>query len=272
MEHNIGISLMFALRKKFDQIIPIIEKYSNQVKIWEIIDDGYSFINKERAMKLKELVESYSVKFSVHGPFVDINTASTQQIAPYFFKYLKNSLDMASLFDAKIWLCHSGRLGAWSIHFPNKAWEAQIEFMTKLADYAEDLGIKIALENMNKSYFFLLTSVKELSRFFNDERIRDRVGLCLDTGHAHLNDGVENYISNFKDQIIHMHLHDNAGNKSKDQLFGDKHSIIGHGTIDWKPVIKFLKTKYNGYVILENNKINQGIESMKQLKLMLNEP
>jgi sugar phosphate isomerase/epimerase len=48
---------------------------------------------------------------------------------------------------------------------------------------------------------------------------------------------VINYINTFKDKIIHIHWHDNHGNR-------DKHLPIGAGLIDHQRAIKALKKIY----------------------------
>ncbi len=56
-------------------------------------------------------------------------------------------------------------------------------------------------------------------------------GLALDTGHAHLNGCLTEFLST---PFRHMHIHDNRGR-------ADTHSPVGSGTIDFRPVMAALR-------------------------------
>jgi sugar phosphate isomerase/epimerase len=70
----------------------------------------------------------------------------------------------------------------------------------------------------------------------------------LDIPHAFTSGGMKSvidYINTFKDKIIHIHWHDNHGQK-------DEHLPIGEGSIDHEKAIKALKEiGYNGTITLE---------------------
>jgi len=70
----------------------------------------------------------------------------------------------------------------------------------------------------------------------------------LDIPHAFTSGGMESvieYISTFREKIIHIHWHDNHGNK-------DEHLPIGAGLIDHEKVVKALKEiRYDRTITLE---------------------
>ena len=71
------------------------------------------------------------------------------------------------------------------------------------------------------------------------------VGVCLDTGHAHLADGVPEAIETLAGYIHAIHLHDNQGRE-------DAHRPPFAGSIDWPAVLMELeKTGYAGRAVFE---------------------
>ena len=54
----------------------------------------------------------------------------------------------------------------------------------------------------------------------------DRIGVCLDLGHAHITASVAEAIATLGSRIVQVHAHDNNGQK-------DEHLFPGQGTIDW---------------------------------------
>jgi sugar phosphate isomerase/epimerase len=61
------------------------------------------------------------------------------------------------------------------------------------------------------------------------------VGVCLDTGHAHIGGGIGTTIAELKPLIRSAHIHDNHGQK-------DEHLWPGDGTIAWAETVKDLLT------------------------------
>ncbi len=70
----------------------------------------------------------------------------------------------------------------------------------------------------------------------------------LDVPHAFTSGGMDSvfeYISTFRDKIIHIHWHDNHGKK-------DEHLALGEGLINHKNIVKALKdVEYDRTITLE---------------------
>ena len=62
----------------------------------------------------------------------------------------------------------------------------------------------------------------------------DRVGVCLDLGHAHIEGDVGNAIRESAPRLIHVHASDNHGDR-------DDHLVPGRGGIPWKEVYALLR-------------------------------
>ena len=73
----------------------------------------------------------------------------------------------------------------------------------------------------------------------------DRVGVCLDLGHAHIQGDVLAAIRDTSDRLIHVHASDNRAER-------DDHLVPGRGTIPWKRVFALLsETGFPGPVTVE---------------------
>ena len=114
--------------------------------------------------------------------------------------------------------------------------ELGLKRLQEIADYAANLNIKIAFENVHYEGFleYVLDNIKN-----------PNVGICFDSGHYHYYFHDKFNFNHFKDRILAVHLHDNHG-------LADEHLLPFDGTINWEEVIKNLKeNNYQGYLILE---------------------
>ena len=124
--------------------------------------------------------------------------------------------------------------------------EKGLKRIQELADYAKNLGIKVAFENPKiKGYLeYVIQNIKN-----------DNVGICYDAGHCHAHFNDEFNYELFKNRIFAVHLHDN--DKSADQ-----HLMPFDGTIDWNNVVSKLKEcNYDGPVKLEICYKNQYLDT-----------
>lgn len=62
----------------------------------------------------------------------------------------------------------------------------------------------------------------------------NRVGACLDLGHANIGDGVGKAIRESSSRLIHVHASDNHGER-------DEHLVPGRGAIPWEEVFAALR-------------------------------
>lgn len=114
--------------------------------------------------------------------------------------------------------------------------ELGINRLKQIVEYAEEIDIKIAFENVR--YKGCLEYVFENINSKN-------IGICFDSGHYHCYYKDDFNFLKFKDKIFAVHLHDNFG-------LNDQHLIPFDGNINWQYIIKNLKEcNYNGPIILE---------------------
>jgi len=137
-------------------------------------------------------------------------------------------------------------------------WRQNLETAQSLFRIASDYGVKIAIENVPEPYAFLMKSVEDFKKFY--EETDEGVDLVLDIGHANINGQVELFLKTFSDKIVHVHAHDNVG---KD----DQHLGIGYGNVDWNSIANLLRRiSYDKVVVIESvEHIQESVQKLKQL-------
>ena len=97
---------------------------------------------------------------------------------------------------------------------------------------AERTGVKLALENMLPEHpGYSSETVREIVEGINSPFL----GVCFDTGHAHVNrEGEIAAFDNLKDLIIAFHLQDNDSTR-------DMHLQPPYGTVNWDKLVPMIK-------------------------------
>jgi len=252
---EIGLSMLYCLGEPFKKMTEHLIRA--EVAYIEIVDEGFHTLDKQRVSMLKNVGESYGLKYSVHAPFADINIASpSKPMLKAMLKRLEKSISYASTLNAYVWVFHPGLKTGVSMFYPDMDWCQNLKTTRLLLKIAGDYSVKIAIENVPEPYPFLMKSVEDFTKFY--EEINEDIGLVFDVGHANLNGQIERFLTIFEDKIVHMHMHDNDGK-------GDQHLGIGFGNIDWKNVADTLgRISYNKAVIIES--VEQIEESKHKLK------
>ena len=254
---EVGLSMLYCLDKPFNKMTEHLIKA--ETAYIEIIDDGFHTLNKQRALALKNIGKSYGLKYSVHAPFADINIASpSKPLLKAMFTRLEKSISYTSALNAYTWVFHPGLKTGVSMFYPGMDWLQNLKSVRLLLKIASDYGVKIVIENVPEPYPFLMKSVEDFTKFY--EEVNEDVGLVFDVGHANLNGQIERFLKVFADKIVHMHVHDNFGKR-------DQHLGIGYGNIDWKSVAGLLrKISYDKPVIIESvEHIGESIRKLRQL-------
>ena len=114
-----------------------------------------------------------------------------------------------------------------------RALENSLTAIEHLKAFAHPLGVKILLENLQNE----VTTPEHLLEIIKIGHF-DRVGICLDVGHARLaapekNKGIDEAFELLAPRIAQLHLHDNKGQR-------DDHLWPVAGDIDWKNIAKHI--------------------------------
>lgn len=146
--------------------------------------------------------------------------------------------------------------------------EKNHRFFDPLVEEAEKLGVGIALENMSDKfsrcggvYCAHLEDLIDLCDSFHSER----VGICWDTGHAHLQ-GVDQRacLNQIGSRLKCLHIQDSDGRT-------DQHTAPFYGSIDWNEVIGGLRDiQYPGDLTFEAHMLVRRVpESCQDAALAL---
>jgi sugar phosphate isomerase/epimerase len=131
-------------------------------------------------------------------------------------------------------------------HAPRRA--AFTTSLRELAPVAADLGVRLAIENGGSGWH---ADVNHLRALIAEAGAAGMVGICLDTGHQHLQHGhgdVAGAVRAAGSALITLHIHDNHGGR-------DEHIMPFDGTIDWPPVVGALREiGYAGVFMYEAGK------------------
>lgn len=116
------------------------------------------------------------------------------------------------------------------------AGNAGIQRLLRLLDEAGKLGVKLALENVERPDYldYVFSSIGD-----------ENLGFCYDSGHDFLVSGGLGILEKYADRLLALHLHDNDG-------LEDLHLLPGDGKIDWQAVkFKLNKAGFGGPITLE---------------------
>jgi sugar phosphate isomerase/epimerase len=139
---------------------------------------------------------------------------------------LKRALEAADTIHFRNMVVHLGeRLDGWS----PRTIEYSITALEHLGAFARPLGVRLLVENLMSEP----TTPEHLLEILNAGHM-DKVGICLDLGHAHLTVGTAEAIGTLGNRIASVHVHDNHGEK-------DEHLWPGDGTIAWPATVEALK-------------------------------
>src|SRR6202050_1146590 len=131
---------------------------------------------------------------------------------------VKRALEVAERIPFRYLVQHMGH-GRQSAD-PRKL-DAAFSSLEQLSIFAKARGVTIALENTPSE----LGAPASLQHFIADTHLHD-LRLCFDTGHAHIEEGVEVSFDTMRERVATTHIHDNHGEK-------DNHLLPYEGTVNW---------------------------------------
>jgi sugar phosphate isomerase/epimerase len=223
---------------------------------WEIVNEGRQKLTVENLVDAKQIAQTTNLTITIHLPYSDLNLASLNQpIWDETVRQMKSCLDLASSF-ARLAVVHPGHLSPLGVQMPDAAWTQNILGLREICDHAEDLDMRIAVENMVNMPALLGRRPEEI-RGIIETVDRENLGFILDVGHANTNGNVEKFLE-LKDMVIHAHVHDNHGER-------DEHLPVGNGTVPWSKVAAALKD-YQGRIVTESRSLEEGQRSLRRLK------
>ncbi len=249
-----GFSTYFFV--KSNPLDVIKEGVARGIRVFELSQEIPHVLKMDEDFLLNiETLRKEGIDFSMHAPFFEINLGSFfEEIRVISKAKIKRALDVAGRTGASPVVVHPGYT-----FYIDKVKEIEkqtrenfIEDLREIALYAEEKGVKIALENVHMPYFFFY----ELNEFGKLYEAVPRIGMALDVGHAFIvkcakgvvspEDAILSDLEHIGiEHLFHVHLHNNLGTK-------DDHTFL-QGYIDLKKIVRGLeRLGYEGKIIIES--------------------
>jgi sugar phosphate isomerase/epimerase len=150
---------------------------------------------------------------------------------------IKRAIEIAEIIPFQYMIQH---LGVGGEEYDERKLEAAFSSLDELGVFAKQRGVEILLENIPNA----MSSAERLMEFIGMTHLH--LNFCFDTGHAHMNEGIEAAFDIMKERIRSTHVHDNNG-------VDDKHiwPLIGDGgTVDWQRAMSLLRSREGQYPLL----------------------
>ncbi len=148
---------------------------------------------------------------------------------------IKRALELAEHVPFRYLVIH---LGVSREEYDPRKIDAAFSSVEHLRMFARQRGADLALENIPNE----LATPERLVAFLRSTHMED-LGLCFDTGHAHMTEGVAASFETMKNLVCTTHIHDNLGEK-------DEHLFPFDGSIDWQRTITDFLTARRPFPIL----------------------
>jgi len=193
----------------------------------------------EEVWKVKDVLNRIALRpHSFHAPWTDVNLASKDDFKrESSLEAMMRSLDYCAELGCPIMVLHANSSEGLKYLTRKAMKQSTTDSVKTLAEYARDLNVKIALENLHEHGVNRFGSTVSDLKLIIKNAGSDSCGICLDTGHANMihREGFspEMEIGRAGKDLISLHLHDNDG-------LEDRHWPIGRGTIDWHKVLEAL--------------------------------
>lgn len=159
---------------------------------------------------------------------------------------IKRALEIAETIPFRYLIQHIGVGGE---EFDMHKVDAAFSALEEIRVFAKQRGVEVLLENTPNQ----LSSAERLLLF--EELTHIGLNYVFDTGHAHMNEGVEAAFGLMKERIRSTHVHDNDG-KSDSHLFP---MLSEGGTIDWKKTMQALRSREDRYPLVLELREQPGV-------------
>lgn len=187
---------------------------------------------KKTVAAYRELLAPVSAPITLHGPFMDMAPGSPDsRINAVCLSRYQHVIHIASQLNAEKVVFHANFIAAIHSLAYREDWHRRnVDFWRKVADYAQERGVLITIENM---WEFDPTLITDILQEVNHPYLR----ACLDVGHAHLfgpDYDFETWLQTFEPWLVHTHMNNTQGKL-------DTHNALPDGVIDYEAVMARLR-------------------------------
>jgi sugar phosphate isomerase/epimerase len=223
----------------------------------------------ERMEALKAKLADSGLRLSLHLPYKTNIADNIFGLNRMNVNYMCRAVELAGSLGAQFLTCHMG----FFFWFPVERWKRAkalkrfVDNLSRILEISSSAGVVIALENVTplphgSDHLLLGDNVHDFDYIFSELR-SPMIRFCLDTGHAHIAEGIDVYLDRFADRLISIHYHDNFGND-------DQHLPVGQGSIDWKMLAgRLSELSFQGPLISEcrNEKPHESAQNLRRFLL-----
>ena len=158
---------------------------------------------------------------------------------------IKRAIEVAEYLPFRFLVQHIGRTD--EADDPRK-FEAALSSIEHLRAFARPLGVTLLVENTPND----LATPERLKELLQALHYPD-LGICFDTGHAHIMSTVHQALGVLADRVCSTHVHDNQSDR-------DSHLWPGQGTIDWSQTMQSLSAAPKAPAVLLEVEGEEGMD------------
>lgn len=181
--------------------------------------------------RYRALIKPVPGPLTLHGPFMDMAPGSPDhQIDEVCKGRFRHVLRIARELGGKIVILHANFIAAIRTESYRVGWQERSEvFWRDIAEYAQELGVTVAIENM---WEFDPDIIGDVLKQIDHPNLR----ACIDIGHAHLYSEVPfmQWLDTLKPYLVHLHVNNNDGSM-------DFHGGLAGGFLDYPRLLSLVR-------------------------------
>ncbi len=181
--------------------------------------------------RYQQLLQPVPGLITMHGPFMDMASGSPDgQINAVCKGRFRHAIRIAHELSAKIVVLHANFIAAIHTDDYRTGWQQRnIKFWSEIAEYAAELDVMVAVENM---WEFDPDIIGDVLKAIDHPNLR----ACLDVGHAHLYSDVPfaTWLESLRSYLVHIHANNNNG-------VLDIHGGLSGGVLDYADLLPQLR-------------------------------
>lgn len=167
------------------------------------------------------------------GPHAVVSIAETEKVRRVeAVDEMKRALEVAEYIPFRYAVVH---VGVSEEEYDERKMEAAFWSIEHLRLFGRQRGVTLAFENIPNE----LTTPERLLHLIQTLHFPD-LGVCFDSGHAHIGQGVGQSFEKLRPLVLTTHLHDNRGDR-------DDHLFPFEGGIDWTALVRSFRAAEGGF-------------------------
>ncbi|HEX5608418.1 MAG TPA: sugar phosphate isomerase/epimerase family protein [Candidatus Binatia bacterium] len=233
---EVAISSLLFKSHRLDEVIDLSREHGvGWLEVWS------EHLWRDDKGDLVKRLRNSGLSLSVHGPISDLNiTSSNPGIRQESMRQVLQGIEESAAMGARVITIHPGYLTGRQ-DGPEGIWDMQISAFTRFASRGKELGLAIAMETMEKRNKEVVIHPEVVNQIIDAVNM-DNFGVTFDISHAHTVMDVVEFIRALR-KISHIHISDTKQ--------GKVHVLMGEGEIAFGPVLRALKEKYDGALVIE---------------------